>query len=159
MAEHCNHEHARIRGILESQLEMVGILSTNAGNMFLSAEDAAIFAAASDRVLELYCALARQADIDGMILWMLVPMSHWQFHMDQKARWMNPRVPACMLGEDFVGQMKRIVATCTPWNSHGGGTAVSHGEGLLEHALRACGMITPRDVVKHEGAEYNNGKN
>ena len=109
-----NYQYARIEELLKAQLEMIAILTNNAGLLFLLPEDSAKFVDANDRVLNLFCELARQADTDELLLWKLVPKHHWQFHLAQKSRWLNPRVSACFLDEDFVGQLKQIVATCTP---------------------------------------------
>ena len=53
-----------------------------------------------------------KADRDGDLLWQLVPKHHWQWHLAQQACWVNPRVSACMIDEDFVGQLKTIVGAC-----------------------------------------------
>ena len=109
-----NYQYARVEELLNAQLEMIAILTNNAGLLFLPPEESAQFVDANDRVLKLFSELARQADTDELLLWKLVPKHHWQFHLAQKARWLNPRVSACFLDEDFVGQLKQIVATCTP---------------------------------------------
>ena len=73
-----------------------------------------------DHVLHCYTLLANRADRTGGdegLLWNITPKFHWYWHWAVKALYFNPRKTNCFVDEDFVGDVKEIVAASTAGTS------------------------------------------
>ena len=106
------YEFDTIRRVLLAQIDMQGILSDHADEVFLPEGAAIDLMGATDRFLGEYSKLVNKADSDGQLLWNLTPKYHWLWHWSRRSMFLNPRRANCMLDEDFVGHMKTIVASC-----------------------------------------------
>ena len=95
--------------LLTAACDMNQILKDNASNIFLSSVDATSLVTNIDIVLEAYSLLANEADDTAQLLWSLPPKAHWLYHLGQRAHFMNPRVGACLIDEEYVGALKIIV--------------------------------------------------
>ena len=105
------YEYETVRQLLSRQCEVQDILSDHSGNLFLPVAAAERFKKVVDDVLRLYTVLANKADGEGLLLWSVVPKHHWLWHLASKSALLNPRAGCCMVDEDYVGQIKHIVAS------------------------------------------------
>lgn len=111
--QHANptsYEYARIRSLLQKQLEAQTILSDYSKDVFLPVAAADRFDDLVKSLLQDYTKLANRADRENKVLWPMTPKWHWLWHLSSRARFMNPRVGCCMVDEDYVGHLKRVVS-------------------------------------------------
>ena len=69
-----------------------------------------------NNVLQCYTLLSNRADMvggDEGLLWNVTPKFHWWWHWAQRSVFLNPRKGNCFIDEDFVGDIKEVVAACT----------------------------------------------
>ena len=111
------YEYETVRQLLSRQCEAQDILSANSGSLFLPIAAAERFKKVVDDVLRLYTVLANKADGEGLLLWSVVPKHHWLWHLASKSAFLNPRAGCCMVDEDYVGQIKHIVASSVSGSS------------------------------------------
>ena len=99
--------------LLQLQLDMQDLLDLHADEYFLAQADALLFQTTVDLLLAEYTRLGHQADALGLLLWPYMPKFHWLFHLAQRALFLSPRRAACLLGEDFMGEIKKVLQHCT----------------------------------------------
>ena len=108
------YEYQTIKDLLTTQVQVQDILSDYSQEMFLPVPVAKNLMTLVDNFLHLYTLLANRADREREFLWNVTPKFHWHWHWAQKSIFLNPRRGNCSLDEDYVGQMKKCVAACTP---------------------------------------------
>ena len=108
--EHTTYQHERVATLLAKQMEAQSILSDHKREAFLPVEVAKQCKATVNDILRIYTMQANKADEDALCLWNMTPKWHWLYHLGEKSVYLNPRISCCMVDEDFVGQLKVIVA-------------------------------------------------
>lgn len=121
-----------VKALLERQLDIQSVLSEWSDCCFLPMDGVRQIQAACDDVLRLYSKLANAADEAGHFLWSVAPKFHWMWHLCQRASYLNPRANSCMIDEDYVGDIKEIVAASTS------GTSVEHVPSKTMEKIRWC---------------------
>jgi hypothetical protein len=106
-----SNDFQTVDSLLIKQLEVQQVLSCHAACLFLPMHEVGKLQAAADDVLRLYSKLANQADQTGCHLWPITPKFHWFWHLANRSSFLNPRANNCMIDEDFVGDMKEVVAS------------------------------------------------
>ena len=105
------YEFARVDQMLEPLVAFQAILSTHSNDLFLPVSTAQRFREHVDDFLMAYSYLANKADEEGALLWSVRPKLHWLYHMAGKADKLNPRASACLIDEDYMGHIKKVVQT------------------------------------------------
>ena len=105
--------HSMVLRALVCQCEMQSTIDDYAHEFFFPPEVATSFRAVVDRFLNAYSWLGAAADRNGDLLWSMVPQIHWLWHLAFRSQYLHPRRGACLLDEDFVGKIKRIVQNTT----------------------------------------------
>ena len=98
-----------VLSLLDHQLAVQDIIDEFPHDMFLTIQAALLLRHHVDGLLDDYLALASAADAAGDCLWTLPPKLHWLWHLAHRAYYLHPRRGTCMVDEDFVGKIKRIV--------------------------------------------------
>ena len=98
--------------MIENQVELQQILAEHKRECLLPEDAALRFKSLVGDILHDYSVLAHKADLEGLFLWSMTPKWHWLYHLAERASYINPRMACCMVDEDYVGQLKVIVASC-----------------------------------------------
>ena len=102
-----------IAAALSHLLDAQNVLSDSAKLPFLPGDDSSKLQRHIDSFLQAYQALAHQADLQGELLWSIVPKHHALWHLAARSRYLHPRRGNCCIDESFVGVIKEIVRSCT----------------------------------------------
>ena len=103
--------HGRIRATMMNAFVEADEVQRRSGR-HLTPEAQEKLAAAMERALCAYNALAAEALQAGVRLWKLIPKHHAMTHIAYDHLGTNPRKVSCYLDEDMVGRMKRIYVKC-----------------------------------------------
>ena len=106
-----NALHCRLRACMFNAFVEADEIQRRSGR-HLSQEAQAKLAAAMERALCAYNALAVEAINAGVRLWRFIPKHHALTHIAYDNGGTNPRKVSCYLDEDMVGRMKRIYVMC-----------------------------------------------
>ena len=108
-----DYEFETVRVMLERQIALQDILSDNSTECFLPVAAAQALMDHCDAILHCYTLLANKADREKVaqgLLWNINPQFHWLWHWAQRSVYLNPRKSNCFIDEDFVGDIKEVVA-------------------------------------------------
>ncbi len=103
--------HGRLRATMMDAFVEADVIQRGSGR-HLTPEAQIKLAAAMERALCAYNALAVEAIGANVRLWRLTPKHHAMTHIAYDNGGTNPRKVSCYLDEDMVGRMKRIYMMC-----------------------------------------------
>jgi hypothetical protein len=101
--------HVLVKVALNASTRMERILDDNADQYKLPPIAADAFAEATLTYVQ---AQNRLANWGGSRLFNLTMKHHYLVHIAARAKFLNPRLGWCFLGEDFMGHMRELAASC-----------------------------------------------
>ena len=85
------------------------ILHDNADCMFLPPSEEKALQKGVLQFLRQYAVLSDEADRASLPLFSTVPKLHYYWHLQARAKYLNPRKGCCFIDEDYVGKIKELV--------------------------------------------------
>jgi hypothetical protein len=145
--------HGRLRATMMDSFVEADEIQRRSGRHLLP-EARLKLAAAMERALRAYNALAAEAIEAEVRLWRLTPKHHAMTHIAYDNGGTNPRKTSCYLDEDMVGRMKRIYVMC-----HGSTAPYTS----LRRYIILCGLrwkkvaapaaaVAPARIVRHRAS-------
>ena len=95
---------------LGDMASLICILDEFKADAFLPDDSAVKFLQLAESFLKCYCWLSVASEKRKLVLFNVVPKLHFMWHMAWRAKFLNPRLGATFIDEDFVKHMKKVTA-------------------------------------------------
>ena len=82
-------------------------LTYSSGNFF-TADELAAFTVATEGIGKFMQLLRQQAKTDKMLIWHIVPKTHYMQHFPAEARLISPRLVQCYIEGSFIGKIAQL---------------------------------------------------
>ena len=93
---------------LDAMATLTGILDEFKGDAFFPDDQAQQFLQVTEKFLKTYSWLSVACKRRDLVLFNVVPKMHWMWHMAWRSKFLNPRLGATFIAEDFVKHMKKV---------------------------------------------------
>ena len=102
----------RVREVFHSQCQVQAIVDEHAHELFIPPGKSVSLRRAVGNILEKHTQLALAADEDHELLFNMPYKFHALWHWAHRSQYLCPRRGACLIDEDFVGQLKHTGQAC-----------------------------------------------
>ena len=106
-------EHKMIQAMLGYKPKIQTIIDDHGQELFLPGAEVLVLQNTAHDFLTVYTDLGHLADSQNTLLWNMTPKFHFLWHLAHRAQYLCPRRGACLIDEDYVGQISTVAQACS----------------------------------------------